>query len=302
MQYSDGRRRWRKMTIKVVHWGTGPTGRPGLRAILNHPDLELVGLRVHAPGKVGKDAAELCGVAGTTGVTATDDTAALVALGADCLAYFGPAAFDGVGGVGDVTPFLEAGTNVVTTSFAGLTHPPAAAPALRDPLAAAAAAGGTSLFATGIEPGFASDILPMALLTACDEITSIRIQEIADYSDYPDANTLRYAFGFGEPTDFGCFLADPAVLIGAWRGVVDAIADQLKVRLDTVEAVYERATVDRDLDTAVGRLPAGTAAAVRFEVRGMFDGRPLVVLEHVNRMAADVAPEWPHGVTGDNLA
>ncbi|MDT3446221.1 dihydrodipicolinate reductase [Pseudofrankia sp. BMG5.37] len=293
-------RKLRYVTIRVVHWGTGPTGRLGLRGIINHPGLELVGLYVHSADKVGQDAAALCGLPGTTGVTATDDAAALAASGADCLAYFGPVARDGAG-IADVAPFLSAGTNVVTTSFAGLTHPPTAEPALRDPLAAAATTGGASFFATGIEPGFASDILPMALLTACDEIRSIRIQEIADYSDYPAADTMRYAFGFGEATDFGCFLADPAILTGAWRGVVDAIADVLQVRLDAIETDYERAVLDRDLDTAIGTLPAGSTAGVRFEVRGMLDGRPLVVLEHVNRMADDVAPQWPHGTAGDTL-
>ncbi|MBL7497391.1 NAD(P)H-dependent amine dehydrogenase family protein [Frankia nepalensis] len=288
------------MAIKVVHWGTGPTGRLGLRGIINHPDLELVGLYVHSPDKVGQDAAALCGVAANTGVAATDDAAALAAGGADCLAYFGPAAHDGAG-VADVAPFLSAGTNVVTTSFAGLTHPPTAEAALRDPLEAAAVAGGASFFATGIEPGFASDLLPMALLSSCDEIRSIRIQEIADYSGYPAADTLRYAFGFGEAPDFGCFLADPAILTGAWRGVVDAIADLLQTPLDAIETDYERATLDRDLDTAMGRLPAGSTAGVRFEVRGVLDGQPLVILEHVNRMAGDVAPAWPHGTAGDTL-
>ena len=44
------------MTLKVVHWGTGNTGRLALRGVLQHPDLELVGLYVHSPDKVGKDA------------------------------------------------------------------------------------------------------------------------------------------------------------------------------------------------------------------------------------------------------
>ena len=77
------------MTVKVVHWGTGSTGKLGLRGIVAHPELELVGLRVTDPAKVGRDAAELCGLDKPTGVIATDSDETLLALGAGCLAYFG---------------------------------------------------------------------------------------------------------------------------------------------------------------------------------------------------------------------
>nr|MDT0666255.1 hypothetical protein [Micromonospora sp. DSM 115978] len=180
--------------------------------------------------------------------------------------YFGPGPGREAEAVADVVPFLTAGTNVVSTSFAGLTHPPASEPTLRDPVEAATATGGTSLFATGIEPGFASDILPLALLAACDDLHSVRIQEIADYSTYPGVDALRYGFGFGEPAEFPAFLADSSVLVGAWRGVVDVLADALGVTFDSVETVYERATCERAVDTAIGTVPAGTTAGVRFEV------------------------------------
>jgi len=74
------------MTIRVVHCGTGLTGREALRAIIGDPRLELVGQYVSTPEKVGKDAGDLCGLA-PTGVIATGDLDAVVALGADCLCY-----------------------------------------------------------------------------------------------------------------------------------------------------------------------------------------------------------------------
>jgi 2,4-diaminopentanoate dehydrogenase len=287
------------MTVRVVHWGTGATGALALRGILQHPDLELVGLYVHSAEKAGRDAAELCGLTEPTGVLATSDAAALLALGADCLSYSGPGRSPTA--IADVLPFLEAGIDVVTTSFSGLTHPPAAEPELRDPAEAAALAGGASFFSTGIEPGYASDLLPLALLTACDDVHSVRIQEVADYSHYPGADALRIGFGFGEAPGYPAALADPARLVGGWRGVVQLVGDALGVSFDSVEATYERRSLDRDVDTAIGVIAAGTTAAVRFEVQGMVDGVPFVVLEHVNRMAADAAPDWPHARLGDRL-
>ena len=75
------------MTHKVIQFSTGNVGQHALRQIIEHPDLELVGVHASSPTKVGRDAAELCGLAVPTGVTATDDVQALAALGADCVVY-----------------------------------------------------------------------------------------------------------------------------------------------------------------------------------------------------------------------
>ncbi len=61
------------MAYKVIQWSTGNVGGFALRAIINHPELELVGLVVHSEAKAGKDAAELCGLDEATGIKATTD-------------------------------------------------------------------------------------------------------------------------------------------------------------------------------------------------------------------------------------
>ncbi len=61
------------MPRKVIQWGTGNAGRHALRAIIERPELELVGVHAWSPDKVGRDAAELCGLSDPTGVVATDD-------------------------------------------------------------------------------------------------------------------------------------------------------------------------------------------------------------------------------------
>jgi hypothetical protein len=83
------------------------------------------------------------------------------------------------------------------------------------------------------------------------------------------------------------------VLVTAWRGVVEVIAAALGVTFDEVDLVHDVAPTVVALDTAAGRLEAGTIGGIRFQVRGLLGGRPLVILEHVNRMATEVAPHWP---------
>ena len=64
--------------LHVIQWSTGNAGRCALRGILRHPELELVGVHAHSKAKVGKDAAELCGLDRPTGIRATDDVEALL--------------------------------------------------------------------------------------------------------------------------------------------------------------------------------------------------------------------------------
>src|SRR5690242_3783341 len=75
------------MSLRVIQFSTGNVGRHALRSIIHHRELELVGVHASSPDKVGRDAAELCGLAEPTGVIATDDLDALVALRADCVVY-----------------------------------------------------------------------------------------------------------------------------------------------------------------------------------------------------------------------
>jgi 4-hydroxy-tetrahydrodipicolinate reductase len=283
-----------------VHWGTGNTGKLALRGIIQHPDLELVGCYVHNVDKVGEDAGVLAGVA-PVGVAATSDVDALLALGADCLSYLG----DGIGprasdAVAEMSRFLESGCNVVTTSVNQLVYPRTAAPELREPLARACAVGGTSFFGNGADPGFGSDLLPLTLLSLMDEVDSVRVQEIVDYSHYDQAFVMREMFGFGGPLTLTAPLFTSGALTEYWGGVVTLVADRLGITLDSIVEVCDVAALDHDVDVAVGRIPAGTVAAIRFEVQGMKDGAPVVVVEHDTRIHPDAAPDWPRCHGGEN--
>jgi hypothetical protein len=47
------------MALRVIVWGTGNVGRPAIRAVLSHRELELVGVVVANPDKVGLDAGQI---------------------------------------------------------------------------------------------------------------------------------------------------------------------------------------------------------------------------------------------------
>ena len=72
---------------RVVAWSTGTVGRHAIAGIDARPDLELVGVRVSNPDKVGKDAGELADMGRELGVLATNDKEALFALEPDCIVH-----------------------------------------------------------------------------------------------------------------------------------------------------------------------------------------------------------------------
>lgn len=283
------------MAYRVVQWSTGNVGHHATRLIARHPDLELVGLWVHSPYKVGRDAGELVGME-PLGVAATDDVDALLALAPDCVCYTATADLRPGEAVEDLARILGAGVNVVSSSIVPLVYPPHVDDTLRSPLEEACRAGGTSCFTSGIDPGFANDLLPLALTGTCEYVDSVRVMEVVNYATYAQPQVLFDTMGFGQALDATPLLLLPGVLSFAWGGVVRSIAHGLGAEVDELREVHERLPAPERIDLGFGVVEAGTTAALRFEVQGVVHGEPRVVLEHVTRLDDALAPDWPQPV------
>jgi hypothetical protein len=281
------------VTLRVVQFATGHVGRHSLRAIVERPDLELIGVHAASPEKIGRDAAELCGLETPTGVLATDDVDSLVELRADCVVYTSQAETRPDSALEELTAFLAAGTNVVGTSLVWLVYPPHADAWLRDPLERACSEGASTMYVNGIDPGFSGDLLPLAALSLVDRADHILVQEICDYGTYDDAEFTGASFGFGMPADHVPVLFLPGVLRSIWGGPLRLLADELGVELDEITERVERWEASEPIDCTMMRVEPGEVAAVRFAVDGIVDGRAVITMEHVNRLTAGAAPLWP---------
>jgi hypothetical protein len=279
---------------RVVQWSTGGVGTLAIAALAERAGLELAGVWVHSPAKAGLDAGELAGI-GPIGVITTADADRALALGPDCVCYTATGESRPTEAVDDFCRILESGSNVVTTSVPGLLYPAGFDADQVARLEAACARGGTSLYASGLEPGFVGDHLVLVLSTLSRSIRSVRVQELFGYEDYPVAFTMFDVFGFGRAVDHRCLMELPGVQHSAWGPAIRIVADRLGVVLDEVRETYEKRVTERTLEVASGTIEAGTVGAVRFETIGVVDGRDAIVIEHVNRMAPDLAPEWPAG-------
>jgi len=278
--------------VRVAHVGTGTTGREALKGIINHPELELVSLWVSSADKVGHDAGELVGT-DPTGVAAVGSLEAALSCNSDVLSYCA----NGLGREGEVVSeaakALERGIDVVTISLLGMLYPPAGPAELREPLEEAAKKGGSTFMSTGLDPGFSSDLLPMALLTMSDAVEHIRIQEIGIYDHYDVEPVIRDIMGFGQPPSDEAPIASGGAFVAYWGPMVRQLADRMDVELDELVGTSDYAVHDEDLNTSVGLMEAGTVVARRVACEGRVGGHAVITAEHITRMAAGVAPEWP---------
>jgi 2,4-diaminopentanoate dehydrogenase len=280
------------VAIRVAVWGPGSMGVIALRGVIDHPELELVDLVVHSDVKVGRDAGQLCG-ADRVGVVATTDATGLLGGDADVVVYAAAANLRPLEAVNDMVSILRAGKNVVSCSVVPLVYPNAVDAAFTDPLREAALAGGASFLTTGIDSGFANDVLPLALSGVARTIESIRVTEMFNYATYPDATAVYDILGFGKPPEEIPFAATPGVFTFGWGPVLHQLADGLGVRVDDIAENVERIPAPMSFDTPTGHVSAGTIAGMRSTLTGYVEGNPTFVVDHVSRMHDDIAPNWP---------
>jgi 4-hydroxy-tetrahydrodipicolinate reductase len=183
----------------------------------------------------------------------------------------------------------------VSSSVVPLVHPKSFFPEVRDRLEAACREGKSSFFTSGIDPGFANDLLPLVLSGLCGRWEEIRIQEIINYATYDQPQVLFETMGFGKPMDSTPLLLSPGTLAFAWGGTIRLLADGLGLELEDVRQVFERLPAVRPVRIGSRTVEPGTMGALRFEVQGIVGGKPVVVVEHVTRIDDELAPEWPQG-------
>jgi len=286
------------MPLKVAVWGTGNVGRPAIRAVLSHAGLELAGVIVSDPDKVGRDAGALAGV-DTTGIVATADWRAVVDAAPDAIVYTATADTRPEEAMADLLACLEAGVNVVSTAFYSLLYPGSAPAEVLGPVQSACEQSGASVFVSGIDPGWVMDWLPVVASGASSGIREIRVREIFNYALYDQPQVVREVIGFGGPMDDTPLMLHDFAIDMVWAPMVRLVGDALDRPVEDIEVRVERLPLERTVDVpGMGRFEEGTQGAFRFEVIGHHAGRPLYVLEHVTRIDDDCAPHWPYPPEG----
>lgn len=279
-------KRWR-----VAHVGTGRTGTGVLRLILRTPGLQLVGQYVNSPAKVGRDSGELAGE-GPAGVLATDDFDAFLAVDADCATYLATGAGRPVDDVVDkLCAILRSGKNVVTTTLGELIHPQSLGDETLAKLQTACHAGGSSLLAAGIAPGFAMDVLPVQLSTLSAAPTKVTVSERILCGSYAVPGFFA-ALGFGTIPEVDAKAYRPGTGAAMFGSPIRLMADGLGWTLDEIRDRKEVAVATSDYSCPAGDVPAGTIVSVRVIAEGIVDGEPRLVISEAWTLTDDVVDDW----------
>lgn len=273
-----------KSRLRVVQWATGTVGKSAMRAILGHPDLELVGVYVYSAAKDGMDAGDICGLP-ATGVKATRDIDSILALKPHCVVYM-PESTD----IADVCRILASGANIVSTR-AEFFNPAHMDLAMRDAIQAACQQGQSTIHSSGSSPGFITEALPIVLLSLQRELDLLTIEEFANCIDGCSEEMLTAIMGFGEtPEAFGA--RNNPERDAVFAASLAAVAEAVGVPIDRFESHDEIAVTTKPTKLHETVIAAGTVGGQRHTVTGLSNGKPVMCFRSNWYVTTDLEPEW----------
>lgn len=282
------------MTYRVIQWATGEVGSNAVAAIAGHPDLELVGTWVHSEAKQGRDVGDMCGLA-PLGVIATADKENLIAMPADCVCYCVGRAWMQSGKealLDELCRILRSGKNVVNATWPSLVNPKGIDEATYARLQQACLEGGTSFYTNGIDPGFGSAGLALAALTLSSQVRCVHMYEILNYGSWDDPIMTGF-FGYGEKSNGDRMVAQPGFTTDIFKSTICLVADSMGLQIDDFQEELQNLYADEALDLPAVYVAPGTISGVRFKIKGMVQGEPRVIIDHVTKLRDADFPEVP---------
>ena len=237
---------------KVIQWATGVVGSTALRGVVRHPELELVGVKVYSDDKNGLDAGTIAGTE-TTGVIATQDVEAIVAMEADCVLYC-PLPWN----TEEICRLLESGKHVVTPCpywFPFIQNRQAAAA-----IEASCRKGGVNFHASGCNPGGIAERFPLTFTGWCNRIDRITMTECGDCRTYSSEGVMRNLMNLGKTPEKAMINPIKDALARSWNEPIDMIAEGLGSEVISYEAHHDFILANQPIETAVGIIEEGTIA------------------------------------------
>jgi len=262
------------MAYRVIQWATGGMGKNCLRAVIDHPAMEVAGVYVYGQGKVGQDAGDIARRP-ETGIHATNDIEEILSLDADVVIHAARISPPYGSHDADLIRLLASGKNVI--SINGFTHPAHWGGERLARLEAACQQGNSSLLGAGLNPGFVGEQLATVATGVCSAVDHVEIVESVSCVPVRNPDYVFKALGFGaKPSD-----ADPnnpswgpaASLNGMYEEVLAAMAAHLDMALEAVVTEHRAFPATQDLTVAAGLIPKDTIGHYRWRWRGIVGGK-----------------------------
>lgn len=254
---------------RVIQWATGSMGRTSLRRIIDHPELELVGVYVYSDRKAGVDAGQIA-KRPDTGVIATNKIEDILALDADIVIHTPRISLPYDKLNADVIRLLKSGKNVIST--AGFHFPKAHSPAYYGPLEEACRQGGSTLAGLGVNPGGLIERVVMAATGFCSELSSIEVREMVDASGMTSPEFVFGMMGLGRDPEKEDITKGPlAELYTNLFGEIFAfVGHTIGTTMERLEPLHDLTIAPHDIEVGAGTIPQGTVAATRWRWRAQY--------------------------------
>ena len=273
----------------MVQWATGSVGVAQLRETIDRPDLELVGVFVYSPDKVGVDAGTLAGRP-PTGVVATKDRSAILSLDADVVLHAASKAFAENTNTDDIVALLESGKNVITTTSYG--HLPTFGSDVDARIRRVCEQAGTRFHAAGEHPGFMFERLATAVTALSQRVDKITVQEFVDCSRVSGRQMLVDLMGMGKrPEEISVDSPMFRAVSVQYEQALAAAADGLGLAIDEIRSAIVTGTSPDDVEVACGTLLAGTVVGQILAWTAYRDGAPVLVAEEYWTVTSHI-PGW----------
>jgi hypothetical protein len=263
-------------TLKVAIAGLGPVGQAVARTCLQTPGLKVVAAGDPAAVLAGRDLGVVLGLSRRLRVKVEGDTDRFFRKVKADVAFVCTSSH-----LKEVKPQIAAlvsrKVNVLTTCEELAWPAPQRLSSVRE-LDRLARRKKVSVLATGVNPGFAMDVLALTLTAPCTRVRRVSVTRVVDAA----ARRLPLQRRVGAGLNLGQFRR--AVTEGTVRhvGLLESahmIAATLGWKLDRVDETLEPAIAPRDLDTEYLRIPAGGAAGIKQAVRAYRKGELAISLD-----------------------
>ena len=260
--------------IKVVQMGLGPIGNKATLYLAERENLQIVGAVDADPAKVGKDVGVLAGLA-PLGVAVKPDIAqALAGQSADVVLLTTSSALTRIADqLKQVLPF---GVHVVS-SCEELSYPWQTNPAVAGEIDELAKKHGVSVLATGVNPGFLMDFLPIAMTGVCKSVRQVTVERIQDATFRRIPFQKKIGAGLTQ-AEFQAKVEQGVLRHVGLTESVQMIASRLGWRLDSTSDEITPVVAETDVPLGDGVIEAGKVLGVRQIGRGIVNGREAITL------------------------
>ena len=270
--------------IRVIQYGLGPIGSAVACHVVERAGLELVGGVDIDPAKVGQDVGQVIGLGRPLGFAVTARLAQTLArTEADVVLHTTSSYFDLF--KAQILEILEAGLDIVSTSeelsFPWLAHPEEAAE-----IDAAAKRAGKTVLATGVNPGFLMDLLPLTLTAICQRVDRIEVTRVVNASTRRGPFQAKIGSGL-TVDDFKARMAAGRMGHVGLPESMGMVFHTLGKKLARYESRVEPLVADRPIQTAYFEVRPGQVKGLRQVARGYTDEGEFMTLTFIAALEAE---------------